>query len=314
MDEAAENEPLSLYQPPAVKKADLELGQVVTCTVLGKIKAVNSTRVLGYSIDIGAEEPAMVPSGQVALKPNATVTRDGKTSQVLRNGFADLPTGLVLEGVVMAISETDVNVSLARNAMNLAWARVAQLEAEDLTIEAQVLRYGEAGATLDTEGLPAFLPWSHWSLPPAERTPKLHGSKLAVKFLEVDKQRRRLVVSHRRVLLERAAVELEPGAMVEGSVKEIKDFGAIISLQNGFEGLLHVSQVSQVFVNSPSDCLRAGDAVRCVVIRVDSEDGSISLSTKMLEEKVRAAATTALLRLPLSHTLAFRTRLWALPF
>ena len=90
MDEAAENEPLSLYQPPAVKKADLELGQVVTCTVLGKIKAVNSTRVLGYSIDIGAEEPAMVPSGQVALKPNATVTRDGRGFFTRRGRVSDV--------------------------------------------------------------------------------------------------------------------------------------------------------------------------------------------------------------------------------
>jgi len=283
-DTAGLDAPLQLYSPPAVKSAELKLGQVVTCVVRGKVKAVNSTRIVGYSVDLGAEEPAMVPSGQVTLKPNATVGRDGKTYPFIRNGWADLPVGAVLEGQVMAIGETGVNVSLARLAMNQAWTRVAQLAAEDLTLGAKVLRYSDAGATLDTEGLPAFLPWSHWSLPPGQRTRKLFGTTLPVKFLEVDKQRRRLVVSHRRALLENGPT-LEPGTMVEGSVKGVKDFGAIIALDDGFEGLLHVSQVSQVFVSSPADCLKEGDRVRCVIIRVDPEDGSIALSTKMLEER-----------------------------
>lgn len=277
--------PLELYKPPSVNKAELKVGQVVTCVVLGKIKVTNSTRSPGYSVDIGTDEPALVPRGQVALRPNATVSRDGKSYPFIRNGWAELPAGQVLQGEVMGISEAGINVSLARHAAALAWDRVSQLEAEDLTIAATVLRLGEAGATLDVEGLPGFLPWSHWSLPESKRSASVHGTKLAVKFLEVDRERRRLVLSHRRVKLDEALSKIEPGGLVAGTVKEVKQFGAIVSLDDGFEGLLHVSQLSQLFVTSPADCLSVGDRVRCIVIRVDSEDGSIALSTKMLEEK-----------------------------
>ena len=79
--------------------------------------------------------------------------------------------------------------------------------------------------------------------------------------------------------------ELEPGAIVEGTVKTIKSFGAVVALGSGLEGLLHVSQISQEFVQDVSKVLAEGDAVRCVLLSVDSEDASVKLSTKMLETK-----------------------------
>ena len=91
------------------------------------------------------------------------------------------------------------------------------------------------------------------------------------------------MVSNRRVKLE--AATLEPGTVVAGTVKSLKDYGAVISLSDGVEGLLHVSQVSQVFVEKLENCLAVGDDVCCVVIKVAAADGSISLSTKMLEAK-----------------------------
>jgi ribosomal protein S1 len=277
--------PLDLYKPPSVSKANLKVGQVVSCVVLGKIKAENSTRSPGYSVDIGAEEPAFVPRGQVALRPNATVSREGKAFPFIRNGWAELPPGMVIEGQVIGVSDSGINISLARRASGVAWNRVEQLAAEDLTVTATVLQLSDAGATLDVEGMPAYLPWSHWALPMSERSYLVHGTKLPVKFLEVDRERKRLVVSNRRVRLEGALAKIEPGGLVSGTIKDVKDFGAIVSLDEGFEGLLHVSQVSQLYVSSPRDCLAVGDKVRCVVIRVDAEDGAIALSTKMLEDK-----------------------------
>ena len=79
--------------------------------------------------------------------------------------------------------------------------------------------------------------------------------------------------------------ELEPGAIVEGTVKTIKSFGAVVTLGSGLEGLLHVSQISQEFVQDVSKVLAEGDAVRCVLLSVDSDDASVKLSTKMLETK-----------------------------
>ena len=96
-----------------------------------------------------------------------------------------LPAGTVLEGQILSIEEAQVNVSFVRVQKKIAWQRVTQLADLDVTVVATVLRLGDKGATLAIENLPAFLPWSHWTLPPAERNWRLQGMKLPVKFLEV---------------------------------------------------------------------------------------------------------------------------------
>ena len=73
--------------------------------------------------------------------------------------------------------------------------------------------------------------------------------------------------------------------VVDGTVKQIKEYGAVVKLESGLEGLLHVSQISKVFVQNVSAVLAPGDPVRCIVIKVGAEDGSLKLSTKMLEKK-----------------------------
>ena len=77
---------------------------------------------------------------------------------------------------------------------------------------------------------------------------------------------------------------LQPGAVVEGRVSSVLEFGATVQLANGLvEGLLHVSQVSELFVRNMSSIIMPGDVIQAVVIKVDPKDGSISLSTKRLE-------------------------------
>ena len=73
--------------------------------------------------------------------------------------------------------------------------------------------------------------------------------------------------------------------MVSGKVTAMRDYGAVVALACGVDGLLHISQISSTYVKNVSDALSLGDEVRCVVIKVDEEDGSVSLSTKMLEAK-----------------------------
>jgi small subunit ribosomal protein S1 len=191
-----------------------------------------------------------------------------------------------MEGQILSVDENmNVNVSFARVQRDLAWQRVTQLANFDVSVDATILKLGDQGTTLDIEGLPAFMPWSHWSVSDEERDWRLQGTKLRVKFLQVDRAQRRLVVSRRRELLDSMMEELEPGAIVEGTVKTIKSFGAVVTLGSGLEGLLHVSQISQEFVQDVSKVLAEGDAVRCVLLSVDSEDASVKLSTKMLETK-----------------------------
>ena len=180
------------WKPQALDLSRLTVGQVVPCTVMRNASSG------GYEVDIGGPYPALLPRNEVLLKPNQTVGKRG-----LGQGWGPLVPGLVFEAAVTALgADGSVNVSLARVQRDVAWRRIAQLAELDLTLWAKVLRMGPAGATVDIEGLAAFIPWSHWPLLESERGPQWYGKELPVKFLEMDRSRKRLVVSHRRHKLE----------------------------------------------------------------------------------------------------------------
>lgn len=279
-----------LFKPPAVQEGSLSVGQVMPCTVVARQEEGS------YLVDIGTPRLATLPHSEVGLDPNATKGgpqvdwRGGKPSApragAEAEAVAELTPGDVYEGQVLSVDKSaGVTVSLAKAQRGVAWRRVAQLAAEDLTFPSTVLRFGSAGATVAVEQLAAFLPWSHWQLAPADRTPELIGSTLPVKFLDVDRMRLRLVVSHRRVKLEGLQGALEMGQLVEGTVKSIREYGAVVSLASGMEGLLHISQLSRAYVKSMNESLGEGDPIRCVVIKLGEGDGSVGLSTKMLETR-----------------------------
>jgi len=265
--------PVAQWEPPQVDAAALTVGQLVPCTVIEQLESG------AYSVNIGASSPAVLPRNEVFLRPNRTAG-----SREIGRGFGVLPVGFSFQAQVTALADGKVNVSLARAQRTIAWTRCAQLADDDVTLAAKVLRFGPAGATLAVENLPAFLPWSHWALPASQRTPALYGTDLEVKFLEVNRVRSRLVVSHRRYRVDQAKDQLKPGAVVKGSVTSVRETGAIVKLPGGVDGLLHVSQVSEFYVRNVTEILGQGDDIYCIVIAVDSKDGAISLSTKRLED------------------------------
>lgn len=279
------------YKPPPIDDDSIAVGKVITCTVLEEAPKAQGG---GYIVDIGTSQPARVPRREAALQPNATGFRGaGQRSRSVGTGWAPLPPGAVFEALVLGKDEASVNVSIARAQRAVAWKRVHQLAQLDVSLEATVLRFDDAGATLAVEDLPAFCPWSHWQLPREKRDPSLLGTSLPIKFLEVDQVRARLVVSNRRVIVERALSAVQPGALVRGTISALKEYGAVVALDADatgggdvrLEGLLHVSQVSQHFVRSMDSVFAVGEEVHCVVIKVSPEDGSLALSTKMLEAK-----------------------------
>jgi small subunit ribosomal protein S1 len=79
------------------------------------------------------------------------------------------------------------------------------------------------------------------------------------------------------------------GEMVNGRVTNVTDFGAFIELEEGIEGLVHVSEISREKVEKPSDVLKAGEMVSAIVLYVDSQERRIGLSMKGLKEKMEKA-------------------------
>ena len=112
------------------------------------------------------------------------------------------------------------------------------------------------------------------------------GRTLTFKIVEIDKEKNRLILSHRAVLEEEESKQkhellhsLEAGQVIEGTVQRLTDFGAFVDI-GGIDGLVHISQLSYQHVDKPSDVVQEGQKVNVKVLSVDPENERISLSIK----------------------------------
>ncbi len=223
----------------------------------------------GAMIDIGAKTAAFMPLQEVSIN------RVEHLSDVLEPGE-------VREFFILSEENEDgqLTLSIRRIEYMRAWERVRQLQKEDATIYSEVFATNRGGALVRVEGLRGFIPGSHISTRKAKE--ELVADFLPLKFLEVDEERNRLVLSHRRALVERKMNRLEVGEVVLGTVRGIKPYGAFIDI-GGVSGLLHISEISHEHIETPHTVLNVNDQMKVMIIDLDAERGRISLSTKALE-------------------------------
>jgi len=223
----------------------------------------------GALIDIGAKTAAYIPIQEMSIN------RVDAPEEVLQSNETR-------EFFILTDENEDgqLTLSIRRIEYMRAWERVRQLQAEDATVRSLVFATNRGGALVRIEGLRGFIPGSHIST----RKPKedLVGEELPLKFLEVDEDRNRLVLSHRRALVERKMNRLEVGEVVIGSVRGIKPYGAFIDI-GGVSGLLHISEISHDHIDTPHSVFNVNDEIKVMIIDLDAERGRISLSTKQLE-------------------------------
>ncbi|MGB5959984.1 MAG: 30S ribosomal protein S1 [Coleofasciculaceae cyanobacterium] len=223
----------------------------------------------GALIDIGAKTAAYIPIQEMSIN------RVDNPEEVLQSNETR-------EFFILTDENEDgqLTLSIRRIEYMRAWERVRQLQAEDATVRSLVFATNRGGALVRIEGLRGFIPGSHIST----RKPKedLVSEELQLKFLEVDEDRNRLVLSHRRALVERKMNRLEVGEVVIGSVRGIKPYGAFIDI-GGVSGLLHISEISHDHIDTPHSVFNVNDEVKVMIIDLDAERGRISLSTKQLE-------------------------------
>merc|ERR1719387_2594267 len=131
------------------------------------------------------------------------------------------------------------------------------------------------------EGLRAFLPGSHF-LPGTTPTEEFIGQKMKLKFLDVDKDSTRLVVSHRKAIVDSQINDLSVGSVLKGIVTAVKPYGAFVDV-GGMSGLLHISQISCDHISDVASVLPVGASIKCMVISQDKGKGRVALSTKTLE-------------------------------
>ena len=154
----------------------------------------------------------------------------------------------------------------------------------------EVKAVNKGGLELLSGVLSAFLPVSHIELDRVEDLEPYLGQRFEVEVVEVDRERRRCVVSRRAILARERDVkrteavgQLVVGEIVAGKVTRIEPFGAFVDI-GGVEGLLHVSQMAWKRVENPADHVTIGDDLKVQILEIKEDGKRISLSTKVLQE------------------------------
>lgn len=173
--------------------------------------------------------------------------------------------------------------------MRKAWDRIAEAFEKNELVEGKILGRIKGGLSVDI-GIKAFLPGSQVDLRPMRNLEKLLGQVLQFKIIKFNKKRGNIVLS-RRVILEQdrerlrdeTLKNLKVGATVTGVVKNITDYGAFVDL-GGFDGLLHVTDMSWGRQNNPNELLHVGDEIQVKVLSFDPATNRVSLGIKQLRE------------------------------
>ncbi|KAK7264757.1 hypothetical protein RJT34_32367 [Clitoria ternatea] len=143
----------------------------------------------------------------------------------------------------------------------------------------QIVGANKGGVVAEVEGLRGFVPLSQIST--NSSVEELLDKELPLKFVEVDEEQSRLILSNRKAIAGNQA-QLGIGSVVTGSVQSLKPYGAFIDI-GGISGLLHVSQISHDRVADISTVLQPGDVLKVMILSHDRERDRVSLSTKKLE-------------------------------
>ncbi len=178
------------------------------------------------------------------------------------------------------------------------WQEAEDLLASSKVFESKIIGFNKGGLLVPLGRLRGFVPASQISLlrrasltgdTPDQRWGKMVGDAIQVRVIEVDRERRRLILSERAALQEtretlkdRLLEELKEGDVRKGRVTSVADFGAFVNI-DGADGLVHLSEISWERIQHPNEVLKVGQEVEVKVISIDQERKRIGLSIRQLQ-------------------------------
>jgi small subunit ribosomal protein S1 len=246
----------------------------------GIIVAINQQ---GLIVDLGLKRDGLAPTSDLnKLEPEEREALKVNEEVMVYIVNTDQPDSL------------EVSIHMAR--LNQDWINAEALLESGEIIESEVMGYNKGGAIVPYGRLRGFIPISHLAgLSPGmndrqrqQQLAKMRTEKIPLKVIEVDRRRRRLVMSQREAQREweekRKAELLEnlkEGDIIKGRVSGLRDFGAFIDL-GGADGLVHISELAWYRVNHPREVLEVGDEIEVEILKLDSKKQRISLSRKRL--------------------------------
>ena len=175
------------------------------------------------------------------------------------------------------------------------WSGLQKAFDEKLTIGGTVTEVVKGGLAVNI-GVRAFMPASRSGAHDVPEMQTLVGQEISCRIIKLDTQNEDVVVDRRAVLEEERAKtretafnQFETGAVIEGTVRSLLDYGAFVDI-GGFDGMLHVADISHGRVNKPGDVLTIGQKLEVKILKVDAVKRRISLGLKQLQADPWSAA------------------------
>jgi small subunit ribosomal protein S1 len=256
----------ALFEESLARK-EMRIGELITAEVV----RIDDNFVV---VNAGLKSESYVPSeefhddrGEIEVKPGDFVT-------------------VAIESLEDGYGETRLSRDKAKRLA--AWHDLEEALDKGNIVQGMITGKVKGGLTVMINGIRAFLPGSLVDTRPVKDTTPYENKQMDFKVIKLDRKRNNVVVSRRAVLEanqgeERAKLleTLREGAVVQGIVKNITDYGAFVDL-GGIDGLLHITDLAWRRVKHPSEMLSVGDEVQAKVLKFDQEKNRVSLGMKQL--------------------------------
>ncbi|MBT2726299.1 30S ribosomal protein S1 [Bacillus sp. ISL-75] len=249
-----------------VEVRNFEIGDKVT----GQVTKVEEKQVL---VDIqGSKIDGIIPISELS-------------SLHIEKASDAVAVGDELELEVLKVEEEAIILSKRKVDAEKAWESLEKQFQSGEVFEAEVKDVVKGGLVVDL-GVRGFVPASLVEAHFVEDFSDYKGRILTFKIVELDKEKNRLILSHRAVVEQEKGKQkqnrltaVQVGQIIDGTVQRITDFGAFVDI-GGIDGLVHISQLSYEHIDKPSDVVHEGQQVQVKVLSVDRDNERISLSIK----------------------------------
>ena len=277
IDREREKIALGLKQKTPSPWEDIELRYPVGSRVKGTV-----VNVMNYGAFVKLEEGV---EGLVHISEMSWTRRINHPSEVVQVGDE-------VEVVVLGIDKEKQEISLGiKQTMTNPWDTVEERYPVGSVVKGIVRNITNYGAFVELEeGVDGLLhvsdlSWTRKITHPSEVLQK--GQEIECRVLSIDKSRRRIALGLKQLTEDPwetyIPTKYAPGQIVKGKVTKITNFGVFVGLEDGLEGLLHISELADHKVDNPEQVVKVGEEIEVKILRVDKEERKIGLSRKRLE-------------------------------
>jgi len=207
--------------------------------------------------------------------------------------------GDMVDVVVLAINQEKQEISLGmKQTQQNPWEKVAADYPPGAIVKGVVRNLTNYGAFIEIdEGIDGLLhvtdmSWTRKVTHPSEVVDK--GQEVECKVLSVDQQRRRIALGLKQMQEDPWTGDIpdryKVGDVVNGTITKITNFGVFVGLEDGLEGLLHISELSDDKIENAEELVKVGDPIEVKILRVDTDERKIGLSRKQVDSTADAAA------------------------